>query len=168
MNTPIIEHHPFEPFVPTHPKILILGSFPGKEQTQAFFPDAWFYGAKRNQFWKILEGVFETPLSNVAQQRELFEEKGIAVTDIILSARRMNNSNLDTNLEIISFNDQAIVALFQRYDFKQLFFTSKFVEKHYKKWRLGPSGTCLPSPSPRYAAMSLQEKIEVYKKYLRP
>lgn len=54
-----IETHPFIPFVPENATILILGSFPGKEQTQTE-PGAeqWFYGAKRNQFWNIISSIY--------------------------------------------------------------------------------------------------------------
>jgi hypoxanthine-DNA glycosylase len=162
-----IEYHPFKPFIPIEPKILILGSFPGKEQTQADFQQKWFYGSSRNQFWKILEGVYQIPLHQKAQQQQLFENQGIAITDIIYSARRIDNSNLDNNLEIVSYNRSVIDDILNNNQFEKILFTSRFVELHfYKKLKFTSLGICLPSPSPRFARLSLQQKIDVYKRHL--
>ena len=63
---------------------------------------------------------------------------------------------MDSNLEVIEFNDKAIKTILQNPNIKSIFFTSKFVEKEFMK--LFPEmkiGECLPSPSPRYARMSL-------------
>jgi len=76
----ILETHPFEAFVPKKIKCLIVGSFPGKEQTGMELDDThWFYGAPRNQFWKILEIVYEIELKNRKQKQQLFEEAGIGI-----------------------------------------------------------------------------------------
>lgn len=160
-----IETHPFSPYIPDNATTLIIGSFPGREQTQNA-PDInqWFYGAKRNQFWTILSEVYNTNLSHKKDKQELFNRVGIAITDIIFKVRRKSNNNLDDNLEIIEYNDKAIKLILQNPQIKSIFFTSKFVEKHFNK--LFPEtkiGECLPSPSPRYARMSKAEKIEYYK-----
>lgn len=163
-----IEAHPFEPFVPSNATILILGSFPGKEHTQSKAgEEAWYYGAKRNQFWKILSAVYGRDLSNVVSKKNLFEKYGIAITDIFLELKRLEDSNLDTNLEIVKYNDTAIQQILDKHQIKSIFFTSKFVENHFKK--RFPSiliGEYLPSPSPRYARLTLEQKIEKYKNML--
>jgi hypothetical protein len=64
----------------------------------------------------------------------------------------------------VELNDKAIKIVLQNPNIKSIFFTSKFVEKAFMK--MFPEtmiGECLPSPSPRYARMSLQEKINHYK-----
>jgi len=58
---------------------------------------------------------------------------GIGITDILLKVRRKNNSNLDDNLEIIEYNDKAIKIILENSKIKSIFFTSKFVEKHFYK-----------------------------------
>lgn len=78
----MIENHPFEPFVPEHNEILILGSFPGKESTQTKREDYWFYGASRNQFRKILEKIYGSNLNSTAAKKKLFKDLKIAITDI--------------------------------------------------------------------------------------
>lgn len=162
------EINPFEAFIPQNAGILIIGSFPGREQTQGINDEEqWFYGAKRNQFWKILSEVYQTELNSKADKVNLFNYHGIGITDILLKVQRRNNNNLDDNLEIIEFNDQVIRQILHQYTFKSIFFTSKFVGKHFSK--LFPAIQnidFLPSPSPRFARMSLSEKILVYKQKL--
>lgn len=160
-----IEINPFEPYIPNNASVLIIGSFPGREQTQVI-PDSeqWFYGAKRNQFWKIISEVYQTELRSKSDKQNLFNKFGIGITDILLKVRRRENSNLDGNLEIIEYNDTAIREILLESTFKTIFFTSKFVGKHFIK--LFPeikNIDYLPSPSPRFATMKVVEKIETYK-----
>jgi hypoxanthine-DNA glycosylase len=159
-----VETHPFTPFVPENATVLIVGSFPGREQTQAPQEDAWFYGAKRNQFWTILREVYGLPLVTTAEKQQLFLQNGIAITDIFLKVRRKENNNLDTNLEVIEYNQAAIAEILRHKEFQAIFFTSRFVEKHFKKiFPHAPNTECLPSPSPRFARMTLAEKVEYYR-----
>ena len=162
------ETHPYEPFVPSNSTILILGSFPGLLQTRKLNNfEEWFYSAKRNKFWKIIEAVYSTELQTVADKKKLFSLKGIAITDIILKAKRKQESNLDQHLYEIEYNTQAIKNIIENPKIEKVFFTSQFVEKHFIK--LFPDyqkSECLPSPSPRSARISLEDKIKVYKQKL--
>jgi len=163
-----IENHPFEPFIPDNATILMIGSFPGREQTQGNIDaEQWFYGAKRNQFWKIISAVYQTELLCKSDKQNLFNKYGIGIIDILLKVRRRNNSNLDDNLEIIEYNDKAIREIISNSNIKSIYFTSKFVEKHFSK--LFPeikNIEYLPSPSPRYARMNKADKINYYKSKL--
>ena len=40
---------------------------------------------------------------------------------------------MDSNLEVIEFNDKAIETILQNPNIKSIFFTSKFVEKEFMK-----------------------------------
>lgn len=150
-------------------EMLIVGSFPGKEQTQSTaLHHKWFYGAPRNQFWKIIEGVFEKELKTANEKQQLFADLKIGITDIILKAKRTDNTNLDQNLEVIEWNDKALSEIIYQYPDIKILCTSKFVEKHFKKFFPEFKNIRhLPSPSPRYATMSLKDKMEVYKKMLQ-
>ena len=163
-----IENHPFEPFIPEHATVLIVGSFPGREQTQGNMDaEQWFYGAKRNQFWKIISAVYQTELLCKADKQNLFNKHGIGLTDILFKVRRKNNSNLDENLEIVEYNDAAIREIISKSNIKSIYFTSRFVEKHFKKQLPEINfGEYLPSPSPRYAGMNQADKIKYYKSKL--
>jgi hypoxanthine-DNA glycosylase len=162
-----IETHPHKPSVPPNATVLILGSFPGKNYTSPLCEDEWFYASKRNQFWAIMKGVYNAELITTGDKKNLFSKHGIAIADVFLKIRRTENNNLDSNLEIIAYNDKALKKILNENKFDSIFFTGKLVEKHFSK--LFPSiknGECLPSPSPRYARMSLKEKINVYRKKL--
>lgn len=163
-----IEINPFEAFIPKNATVLIIGSFPGREQTQGINDEEqWFYGAKRNQFWKILSEVYQIELATKCAKQNLFDHYGIGITDILLKVRRRNNSNLDDNLEIIEYNDLAIRQIMNQFNFKSILFTSKFVGRHFSK--LFPkiqNIDYLPSPSPRFARMSLNEKVLIYRQKL--
>jgi hypoxanthine-DNA glycosylase len=163
-----IEIHPFDPFIPDNATTLILGSFPGREQTQTNSDDdQWFYGATRNQFWKIISAVYNTDLLCKTDKQQLFEKFGIGITDILLKVRRKNNSNLDDNLEIIEYNNKAIKTILENSKIKSIFFTSKFVGIHfYKLFPEIKNAEYLPSPSPRYARMTKADKINYYKSKL--
>lgn len=165
----MIEIHPFGSFVPKNARYLILGSFPGRRVNGY----DWFYGNQRNQFWPILEAVYGIGLRDKAEKQKLFTRLGIAITDIILKCERKANNNLDTNLAKIVYNTKAITAIFKENKTRKIFFTSRFVEHLFKKQfknliKLYPEVKLitLPSPSPRYAAMSRSEKIARYKDLL--
>jgi hypoxanthine-DNA glycosylase len=160
-----IETHPFKAFIPENVIAIIVGSFPGREVTHRILSeDEWFYGSKRNQFWKIISGAYETDLPTKMQKENLFKKHGIGIVDIFLKVKRKADNNMDSNLEIVELNDKAIKIVLQNPNIKSIFFTSKFVEKAFMKMFPETTiGECLPSPSPRYARMSLQEKINYYK-----
>ena len=163
-----IETHPFQPFTPKGIKYLIIGSFPGKGQTEKIISETdWFYGAKRNTFWKIMEEVYETELKTTSAKQKLFTSLKMGIADIILKAVRTANTNSDDNLHVIEYNDKAIKEILADNKIETIFFTSQFVYKIFKRLFPGATNTiALPSPSPRYARMSLKEKIRVYKKLL--
>ena len=163
-----IETHPFRPFVPANATVLIVGSFPGRDITQGSIDDdKWFYGTRRNQFWDIISSVYNAELKTTKNKKELFERVGIAIADIFLTAKRKAENNSDTNLEVVTYNDKAIRKILSGNSFKFIFFTSKFVEKHFMKLFPGVNnGECLPSPSPRYARMNKQEKAAYYRNKL--
>ncbi len=159
----MLEIHPFGSFVPHTSKHLILGSFPGRLSKE----NNWFYCTKRNQFWTILESVYKTKLDTKAKKQKLFKKLGIAVTDIVLSCDRKSGTNSDTNLTNIIYNTKTISKILKENNIKQIFFTSRFVEKKFL--RLFPDipyTITLPSPSPRFAKISLSDKITKYKKLL--
>ena len=163
----VIETHPFEAFIPKNINSLIVGSFPGKEQTQSELDEThWFYGAPRNQLWKILELVYKTELKNRQQKQRLFEEAGIGMTDIIKSCVRIEGTNLDENLNIKEYNKENIEKILEKHRPKVLF-TSRFVETEFKKLFADYKNIdILPSPSPRYFRLRIEDKAKIYKEKL--
>lgn len=165
----MVETHPFGDFIPKKIRYLMLGSFVTKPSN----PYDWFYANGRNQFWPIMEQVYEKPFNTKAKQQQLFTQLETALSDIIISCERKKNSNLDTNLFNIVYNTKAINTIISKHPIEKIFFTSKFVEglfkKHFKNViqqypEINLVG--LPSPSPRYALITKQEKIRRYKTLL--
>ncbi|MGD8744664.1 MAG: DNA-deoxyinosine glycosylase [Candidatus Woesebacteria bacterium] len=166
MNDNSIESHPFGNFVPPEAKFLIIGSFPGKSEPG----NDWFYSSKRNQFWSIFENIYNVKLKTKKEKQKLFSDLSIALTDIIIKCQRNNNSNLDTNLSNIVYNIKGIEKIIGTNNIEKIFFTSRFVENKFKQLfseliENNPEidFVYLPSPSPRHAGKSFEEKLKRYK-----
>lgn len=167
MSSINVERHPFPVFIPPKMKVLILGSFPGKEQTRGGLDEnAWFYGSPYNQFWRILEVTYGRELKTKEAKQRLFTEAGIGMTDIFKSIIRTANSSVDENLQIVEYNKEEIERVLKEYR-PQVLCTSRFVEKEFKKMFPAYSAVdVLPSPSPRYFKLSIEQKAEIYRKKL--
>lgn len=167
MKELILETHPFEAFLPPEVRCLILGSFPGKEQTRnATSETDWFYGAPKNQLWKILEIVYGRELTTKKQKQQLFREAGIGMADLIKSCVRTKGTNLDENLEIREYNTEVIGMILERHR-PRVLFTSRFVEKEFRKQFPHYANTgILPSPSPRYFRLRVADKAVIYRERL--
>jgi hypoxanthine-DNA glycosylase len=164
----MIEYHPFPPFIPTGCRRIIIGSFPGKENTCYPTDESWSYGAKRNQFWPIMEAVFETKLSTKKGKQDLLASHKIGLADIIQSCERSKNSNLDSTLKNKTYNPKLEQIIIDN-SIRQLLFTGKGVMKEFIKHFQFPENielVVLPSPSPAFMRMTFEEKIQVYKKIL--
>lgn len=165
-----IEVHPFEAFIPSNIKFLLLGSFTSKDSKKDVDYD-WYYSNGRNQFWNLIEKVYNTNLDTKEQKMNLFTNLGIGITDIIYKCNRTKNSSLDNVLEVIEYNS-GLEDILSR-NLISVFFSSRFVENQFKKnfsnlieKYNNIEYIYLPSPSPRYAAISKEEKILRYKQLL--
>ena len=164
-----VETHPFPAFIPPRMTCLIVGSFPGKEQTRgALDENAWFYGSPYNQLWRILELAYGRQLKTKEAKQRLFKEAGIGITDIFKSVIRTAGSSVDENLQVVEYNRGELERILK--DFRpHVLCTSRFVEKEFKKmFPAYPAVDVLPSPSPRYFKLSIEQKAAVYKKKLPP
>lgn len=120
-----IETHPWEPFLPEGAKILMLGSFPPKENRWSM---DFFYPNFNNDMWRIMGLVFygdkdrfiaDTGTGS-GQVRRFDKEKiirfcssrGIALYDTVSKARRLNDNASDKFLETVEPVD--IMALLDR------------------------------------------------------
>lgn len=162
------EKHPFAPFIPSDCEILILGSFPGRESTQKRRENDWFYGASKNQFWKILALVYAKEFSGINEKKDLFIKAKIGITDILTECERSEDNNSDSNLTNKKYN-HSILDLLSKYPINKILFTSKNVHNEFLKVFGLPSGiemVVLPSPSPAFWRLSIYDKAVEYRKHL--
>ena len=120
-----IETHPWEPFLPEGATILMLGSFPPKENRWSM---DFFYPNFNNDMWRIMGLVFYGDKDRFiadagtgsGQGRRFDKEKivrfcsshGIALYDTVGKARRLNDNASDKFLETVEPVD--IMALLDR------------------------------------------------------
>lgn len=100
-------------------------------------------------------------------------ELRIAIADIIYQCERENGNNLDTNLINIVYSKKEISQILENNQISKIFFTSRYVETMFRrnlKDILNQHSSIeletLPSPSPRYARMTMEQKIKRYKELL--
>lgn len=160
----MIEVHPFNYYSPKDADKLIIGSFPCYNGND--YGD-WFYcGSGSNDFWKLLSDIFHLPVETKEQMMELCDINHIAITDIAYKIERAKKGCQDSDLKIIEYNTDGITKCLTQ-NIKHLFFTSKFVEKHFKmvypNTVIESTVLLSPSPSARRYIGSLPE----YKDMLR-
>ncbi|MEF3191457.1 MAG: DNA-deoxyinosine glycosylase [Campylobacterales bacterium] len=155
------EVHPFAPYLPPSPRLLILGTFP----SLASIEDAFYYGHPRNQFWKLLSAITGTPAQTRADKERLLDAHGIALWDIVRECRRSEGS-LDAGLKEPYPN--AIDRLLADYpSIRVVAVTSQTAKRLYRRFfpHLQPP-LPLPSPSPAYAVLSFEAKLAAWQRAL--
>ena len=108
----VIEHHPFEPFLPEGARLLMLGTFPPAEKRWCM---KFYYPNFINDMWRIF-GIcfFDDKEHFVVAGEKRFDleriipflrEKGIALFDTATHVRRTKNTASDKDLEIVEATD---------------------------------------------------------------
>lgn len=165
---PMIEKHLFASFIPNDCEILILGSFPERESTQTKRENDWFYGASKNQFWKILALVYNKVFTDINEKQDLLIKAKIGITDILTECERSENNNSDSNLTNKQYK-LAIPNILSKYPINKILFTSKKVYDEFLCIFGLPSGIemiVLPSPSPAFWRLSIHDKAIEYRKHV--
>jgi G:T/U-mismatch repair DNA glycosylase len=123
----------------------------------------WFYsGSGRNHLWTLLSEILQMPATNLPEKKALCEKHGIALTDIAYRIKRLKNNCSDANLRIIEFNKKGMDVCLAS-GISRIFFTGKFVEKHFLKLYPGNTRPCFLLPSPSPAANRHIGGLEEYK-----
>lgn len=109
-----VEHHPLPPFLPSHARVLMLGSFP---PPQSRWSMDFFYPNLQNDMWRIMGVVFYGNKNEfICEQSKLFDkqkiidflnEKGIALYDTAYSVVRLKGNASDASLEVVEPTDIA-------------------------------------------------------------
>ena len=158
-----MEHHPFKPIIFSDSKILILGSFPSLKS----FEEGFYYAHPRNQFWPLLNKVFNENAKTNEERTELCQKNHIALWDSAKSLKRDTGNSSDSNLKNIEANDFKQFLL-EHPSIQLILFTGKKSEQIFNKEHadIKINKALLPSPSPAYAAISFEKKLEKYQELL--
>lgn len=112
-----VERHPLEPFLPEGARILMLGSFPPKQEKWSM---EFFYPNFINDMWRIMGLIFFNDRDHfVAEDSDgrktrrfdrdrcavFAAEKGIAMYDTACEVRRLKDNASDKFLEVVTPTD---------------------------------------------------------------
>ncbi len=164
----ILEYHPFGNFIPQNVQYLVVGTFPGRQFSQRTQEEnekdetAFSYGG-RNQFWRIMEKIYNVELPTRNSKKQLLQNLDLGLLDLIHACRRKKSSNLDSDLTDIVWNKAEFERIFKENAIKTVFCTGKGVAQIFQKWYPTQSYIALPSPSPLYAAMRFEDKVNFYR-----
>jgi hypoxanthine-DNA glycosylase len=148
----------FPAVVDANTRVLILGSLPG----EASLAVQQYYGNPRNAFWRLMEGVLDTPLVPLAYEDRLaaLRSRGVGLWDVIAQAERPGS--LDAAIRDPAAND--LIALIDTLsNLRGVAFNGATAA------RLGgrligdriPT-LALPSSSPAHAARTFAQKAEAW------
>lgn len=104
----VVEKHPFEPFLSNDTSYLVLGTFPTYISNLSY---NFYYSNKENNFWKILEKVFNHNFLHHADDKAVHERQSflkdnkIGVTDMHEVCYRRNKSSSDKDLYTIQLRN---------------------------------------------------------------
>jgi TDG/mug DNA glycosylase family protein len=166
------EKHGLGPVVDQGSRVLILGTLPGDESLRL----ERYYSNPRNEFWRLLTGVFASPTGETYEQRLKFlSDHGIALWDVLWSAERRGSSDA----AIMNPEPNDFAQLFSEYhDLRRVAFNGGKAELLWRRY-IAPrpdvphgslaTGT-LPSSSgsPGQNVLPFEEKAVRWKQFLRP
>jgi hypoxanthine-DNA glycosylase len=149
----------FPPVADGNTHTLILGSFPGVASLVA----AQYYAHPRNQFWRLMGAVIDEPLTDLPYDERILKllEHGIGLWDVLAACER--EGSLDVAIRHASPND---FASFRQYAprLKKLCFNGKTSGRFEPVIRAAGFETLvLPSSSPANAALSFDQKLNVWR-----
>ena len=111
-DTNMIEHHPFEPFLPANAKLLMLGTFPPAEKRWSM---PFYYPNFTNDMWRIV-GIcfFDDKQHFIAEDgkhyrldelKNFLTTHGIALYDTCTQIIRTKNTASDKDLQVVEQTD---------------------------------------------------------------
>ena len=147
----------FPPVIGDDPKVLILGTLPGKPSLRI----QQYYGNPRNAFWKIIYALWDEPLDDTYEQRTIFlKAKQIAIWDVCHTAERKSSLDADISAEV---PNPLGTFLAEQPSIKLVTFNGQKAAKLYNKHftHLGTVAyQTLLSTSPANASYSFDQKLD--------
>lgn len=152
----------FPPIAAANARILILGSLPGQTSLAA----SEYYAHRQNAFWRIMSALLGVNGDYQSRCGQL-TGAGIAVWDVLASSERPGSMDADIRLDSAQPNDFA-GFLAEHAGITRIGFNGRKAEHLFRRLVIPklepplPQLVSLPSTSPAYAAMSFNDKLELW------
>jgi len=148
----------FDPIVDKKPRVLILGTMPGKESLKT----GEYYSDPKNQFWEMIESIYNDGKSFQCYKDKLkcLKDNNIALWDVYDCCER--KGSLDKEIKVAVPNDLDSF-LKNNSTISVVLCNGKKVWKEFKKLKLPINFYYMPSTSGLYRSMSKEEKIEKWR-----
>lgn len=148
----------FPAVVDANTRVLILGSLPG----EASLALAQYYGNPRNAFWRLMEGVLDTPLVPLGYEERLATllAHHVGLWDVIAEAERPGS--LDAAIRDPAAND--LLALIDALPALRLVAFNGGTAARLGGRLIGDrvATLSLPSSSPAHAARTFEQKAQAW------
>lgn len=152
----------FAPIVGGRPRLLILGSLPGRRSLEA----GQYYAHSQNAFWRIMAELCGARGDYEARCSALIEAR-IAVWDVLRASDRPGS--MDANIRMASARANDFQSFFARHtSLRRVAFNGRKAEQLFQRLVEpeldgGASGRLsLPSTSPAYASLTFDEKLRIW------
>jgi TDG/mug DNA glycosylase family protein len=160
----------FPPVVGAAPRVLVLGSLPGRASLDA----TQYYAQPRNAFWPIMGALCgASPALDYAARLDALVAAGIALWDVLQEAARPGS--LDSSIVAASQRTNDIATLVARHESIALVAFNGLKAAEIFRRHIEPTLTrgdivtvTLPSTSPAYASMTRERKLDRWRSGLAP
>lgn len=160
----------FPPVVGPKPRVLVLGSLPGRVSLEA----REYYAQPRNAFWVIMGALCGAgPELSYSERLEALMHSGVALWDVLHEAARPGS--LDSSIVTASQRVNDVAGLIARENSIELIaFNGQKAAEIYRRHvesaltRSDVSTVTLPSTSPAYASLRREAKLDRWRQAVRP
>ena len=146
------------------PRILILGTFPGRESRD----QREYYANTRNTFWRIMFDSFSVPFDNpdYEAKKSVLTDNGVALWDTVICCR--TDGARDTDIQKPVYN-VGLPEFIRENGIELLLFNSGNAFTYYKRGNGKPAVAwqVLPSTSPTFGHMRYDEKLAAWSEWLK-
>ncbi|MCL1792576.1 MAG: DNA-deoxyinosine glycosylase [Oscillospiraceae bacterium] len=152
----------FPPLCGENPHIIILGTFPSplsREKDE-------YYGNPRNQFWRLIFGVFDVTFDNpdYDTKKAVLFASGIALCDVIAECEP--DGALDSGIRNPVYRTK-VPEFIAGMRISKVFFNGNNAYQFYRRGIGEIERLVLPSSSPANARMRFDEKLGRWREELR-
>ena len=154
--------HAFPPLCGNNPRTIILGTFPSPLSREK----GEYYGNPRNQFWRLIFGVFDVAFDNpdYDMKKAILFANGIALCDVIAECEP--EGALDSGIHNPVYRTE-LPEYIAGMGISKVFFNGNNAYQFYRRGIGEIERRVLPSSSPANARMQFDEKLRLWRESLR-